>query len=74
MREKNPLKSLRELIGSTQDEMADALGCPRERISQVENNHTRLSHDHITRICELYPVELARLELTALDFNRGRAA
>lgn len=52
------LRSLRAGMGLTTDQVADRIGVSRSKISRLENGRRGASEDDITRLCDLYQVEV----------------
>jgi len=55
----NNIKSYREINGFTQDTVASFLGIKREMISYYENGTREIPFEVLTRLSDLYGVDLA---------------
>ena len=55
------IRRLRELVGHTQDEVADQLGITQAAYSRLENGRTRLDFERLEQIAALYGFTQAEL-------------
>ena len=65
------LKKLRKGHKLTQEQLAEALGCSRERISRAENGRVCLSHSFILILADYFQVDTDYFSPTKGDKNNN---
>lgn len=63
------LRELRESLGLSQGEFADALGIPQTTLSGYERERTQPKFEFLNRLCSLYSVDLGWLLGIKTDYR-----
>lgn len=63
------IKSLREMKGFTQEHLASALNCTRQRVSRIEQGLTDISYSDILQIAKC--IEVTASEITSATSEIG---